>query len=81
MTDDTYTEVQFTGSPAQNYRFKLETPEGGNTIVSIRYSNSKTYGIYDNENRYIPQTDYDATTETAGPITKSRCGENRYLPL
>lgn len=81
MTDDTTTEIKFTGSPAQNYRFKLETPEGGNTVVSMMYSNSKTFGIYDSDNRYIPQTDYDATTETAGPITKSKCGENRYLPL
>lgn len=53
-TDDAATEIKFTGSPAQNYRFKLETESGGNTLVKIDYPNSKTYGVYDVKGNLIP---------------------------
>jgi len=81
MTDDSTTEIKFTGSPAQHYRFKLETPDGGNTQVGMYYSNAKTYGVYDNKGTYIPMTTYDPKTKVASPLTKTKCGENRYLPL
>lgn len=74
------TEIDFTGSPAQNYRFKLVTPRRGATTVKISYSNAKTFGIYDTKGNYIAQTEYDSELKTAGPLTKSKCGENRFLP-
>jgi len=47
--------------------------------IKIRYSNAKTYGMYDGEDNYIPMNDYDKAIKAPGEIKQTHCGENRYL--
>lgn len=56
---DNVHKLKFTGSPAQNYRFNLNSPAGGGMTVHIRYTNAKTYGMYDGEGTYIPMNEFD----------------------
>lgn len=80
-TEDAFTLLKFTGTPAQNMRFKLKTIRGGATVVSINYPNANTFGVYDTEGNHIPQNDFDWKTDEAVPISKTKCGENQYIPV
>lgn len=57
----------------------MNSPDGGGMTIKIRYSNAKTYGMYNGEGNYIPMNEYDKTIKEPGLIKQTHCGENRYL--
>jgi hypothetical protein len=77
--EKTYYEIDFTGSPAQHYRFNLNAPDTGSMTVKIQYRNAKTYGIWANGGGMVPMNEYNETLKQPGTIKQKYCGENRYL--
>lgn len=71
-------QIDFTGTPAQKMRFKLEADVGG-VKIKIPYPNAQSYAVLLNGVE-IPYTPWDRELGSHGELTKTKgCGENRYV--
>lgn len=76
-----YYEVQYTGTPPSNQRFRLNADQGA-TVIKIKYTKPGAYVIKDKNKNLIKHNDWDNTLKQPGLIkgdVGGYCGENRYM--
>lgn len=72
-------EVEYTGTPPEKQEFILHAETGSpGFIVKIKYSNANSYMITDSKGNIQNPTPWSNVIKNYEPITKFRCGENRY---
>ena len=76
---DSVTEITYTGTPPKKQLFELYSQdESSATIVRIAYPSAMAYQVK-KDGKYVEMTQWDDEEKNYGKITRSFCGENRYL--
>jgi len=75
-TDLDYT-LEISGTPPKKMRFKLEADQGG-TKIKIPYPVAGSVTIYADDVKKA-YTAWDETIGAPAVLTKSACGENRFV--
>jgi len=79
LVDHDY-EIVYTGTPFKKMIYTLRAQSGG-VKVKVQYYNAETYIVTDmNDVKYEPN-EFDDAIGAQGEITKSHCGENRFLGI
>lgn len=72
-------EVQYTGTEPLQQQFVLHGATGSpGFTVKIRFSNAGSYTISDKDGNIQDPTPWSDSLKDYAPITRARCGENRY---
>jgi len=74
-------DVVYTGTPPKKQLFELITqnPNLGMTI-RIPYPEAAAYQV-SRDGKVISMNDWDDELQSYGPITQTKCGENRFIPV
>ena len=73
-------KIAFTGTPPEKLRFRLHARSGTpGFLVTIDYPNAGAYQLYNEDNNPIQPTDWDNTQQNWAEVSKTSCGEWRFL--
>lgn len=73
-------EVRFTGTPPKAMRFTLQAESSSGIMVKIPYASAMANAIFVG-GKEIPYTQWDSAEGRHGELSKSFCGENRYVGI
>jgi len=74
-------DIVYTGTPPKKQLFKLMT-QSLNTGMTVRiaYPDAVSYQVQ-KDGKLIDMNDWDDKLQNYGPITQTKCGENRYIAI
>ena len=72
--------IEFSGTPPGKLKFRLHARSGTpGFLVTINYPNAGAYQLYNEDNNPIQPTEWDNSQQDWGEVSKTSCGEWRFL--
>jgi len=73
-------DITYTGTPPQSQLLKLDHLDGVGMMLRIAYPAAGSYAVTIKE-QLVPMTEWDDALRNFKPVSRTKCGENRFLAV